>query len=85
MNDFISNEHAQAFESRMVSLLGDRLYNLDRPQDRRDVSKSMILAYRETVDPYIIQKLQHLHYNVGVALNPHFINEVVNYIKTTLT
>jgi hemerythrin len=61
------------FHKRFVSLLGDKIYNLDQGQDRKDIFRAMLIAYKTEVDPLIIDKLYHLHHIEGITLNTHFL------------
>lgn len=73
----------QAFEKRFLSLLNDKLYHLDRTQDRRDIYRAMLIAYKETVDPKIVEKLQYLN-GITFTLSPRFLEDVARYLRTGL-
>ena len=70
----------KAFELRFKFLLGNKLYNLDKTQDCRDIYKAMLVAYKETVDVKIAEKLYHLH-GSGITLTPQFIQDIANILK----
>ena len=80
----LEDEKFYMFKEKFCSLLDNKLYDLNRPQDKLAVLRALLLAYHEKVDPLIIQKLHYLHYNGGIILNPRFLNDVVNYIKSHL-
>lgn len=42
----------------------------------------MLLAYRDTVDPQIIPKFQHLQNNVGLSFTNNF-SEMINILFKT--
>jgi len=61
-----------AFRNRFITLLPDRLYNLDKKSDLHLVERAALQAYKEEVDPLIIQKLMFLQNN-GVIFNNNFL------------
>jgi hypothetical protein len=74
-------ETEDAFRNHFVSLLGDKMYDLNSRQDCRDVYKAMLIAYKTQVDSKVIDKLYHLHHQAGITLNTHFLHDMANLIK----
>jgi len=72
----------KAFHDRFINHLGEnRLYNLDRPQDFKDIYRAMLRSYKETVDDKLVDKIHHLHHTAGIKFSPHFLYEVASMIK----
>jgi hypothetical protein len=44
----------------------------------------MLKAYKDTVDPKIIDKLQHLNHNAGITFNSKFLLDLAFRIKQDL-
>lgn len=74
----------RAFFQRYLSYLPqNRLYNLDNKRDYQMVTQAAIKAYKETVDPYIIDKLVLLEKS-GLKMSGHFL-EVLSTIYQAST
>ena len=77
-----SSEKALRFKTKFISLLEEQhTYNLDKRGDFRKVYCAMLRAYRETIDPDILSKIQHLQFKGKVEFNVHFLEEVAHCIK----
>lgn len=77
------DEKGQAFEKRFLFLLTDKIYHLDKTQDRRDLFRAMLIAYKETVDPKISEKLQYLN-GIKFTLSRQFFEDMALFIKSNL-
>lgn len=60
------------------------MYDLDRGQDRKDIFKAMLIAYKTEVDPKIVDKLLYLHHGAGITLNTHFLFDISKLLKDGL-
>jgi hypothetical protein len=74
------SEKGNAFAAEFKSLLGNKLYNLDRGEDRQAIYKAMLIAFKNQVDPQIHRKLEYLQ-GMGIGFNTHFLHDVANLIK----
>lgn len=71
----------QMFEKAFYSRLQEkRLYNLDNVSDQKKVFSAALYAYKETVDPLVIEKFQYLHNN-GLDLNRQFLHTLLSIAK----
>jgi|SRR3978361_58906 len=75
----------QAFADKFISLLGDKFYSLDKTGDRRLIFRAMLIAYKETIDPQVISKLEYLQKGIEIGFNIHFLQDMANFIKTGWT
>lgn len=71
-----------AFAQQFKGLLGDNLYNMDKTGDCRDIYNAMLLAYKNTVDPQVISKINYLHHEAGITMNKHFLMHIATLMKT---
>jgi hypothetical protein len=71
----------EAFAVRFKSLLGATMYDLDSSQDRKDIFKAMLIAYKTEVDPKVLEKLQYLQHGAGISFNVHFLQDIATLIK----
>jgi hypothetical protein len=69
------------FSEKFISLLGDKLYDLNKRGDCEAISKAMMVAYKDTVDPKIIEKLQHLQHTANITFNSKFLEDLASMIK----
>lgn len=72
------------FKNKFISLLGDRIYDLNRRGDCKEISVAMIVAYKDAVDPQILDKLQHLQHDAGITFNTKFLDDLAYMIKEGL-
>lgn len=72
------------FRDKFISLLGDRMYDLNRRGDCKDISVAMIVAYKDAVDPKIVEKLQHLQHAANIIFNAKFLDDLAYMIKQGL-
>jgi hypothetical protein len=79
-----SDPKYEAFEVHFKSLLQGRLYDLNNKGDCKEIFYAMLKAYKTQVDPKIVEKLEHLHYNAGITLNTRFLQDIANLIKQGL-
>jgi hypothetical protein len=73
-----------AFKDNFSSLLQDKLYDLNKQSDCKDITFAMLKAYKETVDPKIIEKLQHLQHVAGITFNSKFLLDLTAIMKQSL-
>ena len=71
------------FKDKFIYLLEDRLYDLNKRGDCQETTKALLLAYKDTVDPKIIEKLQHLK-NTNLTFNAKFLEDMLSMIKKGL-
>lgn len=81
-NHFSENDpRFMAFRDQFCSLLHHKMYDLNKQNDCKDITFAMLRAYKETVDPKIIDKLQHLNHVAELTFNTKFILDLANMIK----
>jgi hypothetical protein len=59
-----NDPHYNAFKAKFSSLLQDRLYDLNKPRDCKEISVAMLKAYKDTVDPKITTFKSQCRYNI---------------------
>lgn len=86
------SERAQAFHDSFISKLNttkpNKVYDLNKISDRREIFNAMLLAFRETTDSKILQKIKYLEQHIQLGFTREFLN-ITNqlykeYVGTTL-
>jgi hypothetical protein len=70
-----------AFKNQFSSLLKDRLYDLNKQSDCKEITFAMLKAYKDTVDPQILDKLQYLQHSAGLTFNSKFLLDLSLIMK----
>ena len=65
-------------------MLNDRMYDITKRGDCKEISIAMIVAYRDSVDTKIIDKLKHLQYVQDLKFNTKFLEDLAYILKQGL-
>lgn len=72
----------KAFEKEFKTSLGDKIYNLDKRGDCRYITIAMLSACKKTIEPQILDKLRHIHFEGKIIFNKKLLEDLALMIKT---
>lgn len=69
-----------AFQKRFIGLLGDKMYDLNKPQDAKDIYRATLISYRDVYDKDCLKKMIFLKQN-GITFSNPFLQELMSMLK----
>jgi hypothetical protein len=74
----------ELYKNKFCASLSDRMYDLNKTQDRKDIFTAMLKAYYE-VDPKFVQKLEYYHRSMNLDIDKLFLQCLAQVIKEGFT
>lgn len=81
INTDVIEDNFEHFRVEFLKRLRDKIYNLDKRGDMREIFIATVFAYRDTVDKNIVDKLKYLKYDQKIEFSSKFFEDITIFLK----